>query len=744
MSEKRILIYGVVQGVGFRPTVYRIARALGLKGYVRNNGSNVEVVIDKDHELFIETLKKELPPLAKLDHIEVHDLKKSLATREFVIKESKEGRRDAPIPPDTAMCDDCLREMLDRSDRRYMYPFTNCTNCGARFSVIADMPYDRPNTSMKEFKLCKDCLAEYKDPANRRFHAQTISCWKEGLGYSLFDKKGKVIKCDDPIKEFARRTDDGAIGVVKGWGGMHISCILDRIPAMREWYRRPSKPFAVMVRDLEVAQRFAILDEFSEQLLTSPARPITIVPRREDVPGLDGISPGLGNIGIYLPYGGVHHLLFEHLEADALVMTSANPAGEPMIIDNKESFSLGLDMYLLHNRMIINRVDDSVLIPFEGRRFFIRKSRGYTPLYLPVRYKQIVLSVGPERNVNASISKAGRVYTSQYIGHSYKYHVMEFLEHGTRYLMRLLGIKKLDAVAMDMHPQYPTRAFAKRMAEEFDAPLFEVQHHHAHATSLMLDNGIDKKIACISVDGTGYGPDGTIWGGEILVNDYIGMDRVGTLQAIPLLGGDAAIRDPRRMVFAIREQLNLGNELYPDREASVLKKMMKGSIMTTSLGRVLDALSCWLGIGCARSYDGEPAMRLETFLSQGKPSLESNFKVDIQGSDPAIIQTLPMFKKLDNLLCLHGQHKADLALSFVSALMKAMVGIAAQGAKDTGTKYIGLTGGVSYNLPIVRIVSEEVKKTGMTLLLHDQVPNGDGGISIGQNVNVGERMSNER
>jgi hydrogenase maturation protein HypF len=222
------------------------------------------------------------------------------------------------------------------------------------------------------------------------------------------------------------------------------------------------------------------------------------------------------------------------------------------------------------------------------------------------------------------------------------------------------------------------------------------------------------------------------------------MDRIGTLQAIPLLGGDAAVRDPRRIVFAIREQLRLGNELYPDHEAAVLRKMMKGSVMTTSIGRVLDALSCWLGIGCIRSYDGEPAMRLEIYLSQGKPSLESKFKTDIQGSDPAVIQTLPMFKKLDSLLCLHGQHKADLALSFVSALVKAMVGIAAQGAKDAGTKYIGLTGGVSYNLPIVRIVSEEVKKKGLTLLLHDQVPNGDGGISIGQNVNVGERIINER
>lgn len=739
---KRLLVYGVVQGVGFRPTVYRIADELGLKGYVRNNGSNVEVVVDRDHEMFVSKLKAELPPLARLDRIDVSGFDGKWKYDSFEILKSRRGSRDAPIPPDTALCDDCLKEMFDPKDRRYLYPFTNCTNCGARFSVISDMPYDRPKTSMEPFRLCETCSVEYKDPMNRRFHAQTISCWDEGPRYSLFNKKGKKADIDDPIKEFSIRIDDGDLGIVKSWGGMHIACILERIPDMRKWYGRPYKPFAIMVRDLGTAKRFGQLDEFSEALLVSPERPITIIEKKKGVMEAEQASPGLGNVGLFLPHTGVQHLMFLHLKADALVMTSANPAGEPMLTENEEPYGLGLDWYLLHNRKIVNRVDDSVLIPFKGRKFLIRKSRGYTPLHLPVGYKETVLSVGPERNVSASISKAKRLYTSQYIGHTHRYNVMLFLEHGTRYLMRLLGIKELDAVAMDLHPQYPTRGFAKRMAEELGAPVFEVQHHFAHSTSLMLDNGVEDTIACISIDGTGFGTDGKIWGGEVLVNDLVDYDRVGTLQDIPLLGGDAAVRDVRRVVFALRELLGLESDLFPDDQAEVFRKMMPRAVACTSLGRLLDALSCWLDICCNRTYDGEPAMRLEPYLARGRPKFK--FDVKVEGKGPSVIQTVDMFGQLEELVTSlgtdHARTKADLAHSFVKALMEKMVDLAAAGAEDAGSRYIGLTGGVSYNIPMVRMVNEMMKEKDMELLLHDNVPNGDGGISIGQNVSVGERL----
>jgi hydrogenase maturation protein HypF len=738
---KRLFVHGVVQGVGFRPTVYRIAKELGAKGYVRNNGSNVEVVLDGRHKEFISRLKAELPPLARLDDIEVTEYEGKWSYKDFVILGSRQGSRDAPIPPDTALCDDCLRELMDPTDRRHLYAFTNCTNCGARFSVISDMPYDRPKTAMHDFKLCEECLAEYKDPLNRRFHAQTISCWKEGLGYALYDKDGKRVWSKDPIADFSAHIDEGDLGIMKSWGGMHITSILKNIPDLRRWYERPSKPFAIMVRDLEVARRYAEFGDFEAGLLTSKERPIVILPRKGRT--LEEAGPGLGNIGLFLPYTGVQYLMFKHLKADALVMTSANPAGEPMLTENDDAFGIGLDWYLLHNRRIVNRVDDSVLVPFQGRKFLIRKSRGYTPLFLPIKYDSTILSVGPERNVNASLSKARRLYTSQYIGHTYKYNVMLFLEHGTRYLMRLLGIKDLDAVVMDLHPQYRTRAFAKAMAEEFHADLHEVQHHFAHSTSLMLDNRVEETIACISVDGTGYGNDGKVWGGEVLVNDLRDFKRVGTLQDIPLIGGDAAVRDPKRVVFAIRETLGLGNSAVPDAEADIYRKLMRKSVPTTSLGRVLDALSCWLGIGCVRSYDGEPAMRLEPYLDRGRPAFEKDFEFEVKGSGPSVIQTVPMFDRLEELLCSCGgddKKKADLAHSFVKGLMRSMVQVAVDGARSAGSSYVGLTGGVSYNIPMVKMVKGFVEDSGLKLLLHDDVPNGDGGISVGQNVNVGEIM----
>jgi hydrogenase maturation protein HypF len=736
---KQILIYGVVQGVGFRPTVYRIASELGLNGYVRNNGSNVEVVIDGDPDSFISKLKNELPPLARLDRIEVNELALRKMPKNFGILKSRQGSRDAPIPPDTATCDDCLKEIFNPDDRRYGYPFTNCTNCGARFSVIVDMPYDRPETSMHEFRLCKQCNSEYKDPLDRRFHAQTISCRKDGPRFTLYDRYGNRVKTDNPIRDTAQALDRGDIAVIKGWGGMHIACRIKEIPRLREWYHRPGKPFAIMVRDLETTRKYVKRNDFGEKLLSSPERPVVLLHKSNDL--LEGASPGLGNVGLFLPYSGMHHLLFSHLKEDALVMTSANPAGEPMLLENDEAFDLGLDLYLLHNRRIVNRVDDTVLIPFIGRKFFIRKSRGYTPLSLPVEYDETILSVGPERNVNASISKARQMYTTQYIGHTYKYNVVLFLDHGIRYLMRLLGIEHVDAVGIDLHPQYPTRKVGQELAREFGADVCEIQHHYAHLASLLVDNNLNDRMVCLSVDGTGYGPDGTVWGGEILEGDFLDYNRVGTLESLPLPGGDAAIMDPKRVVFAVKEELGLDNTgLFPDVTADLLRKLGPKSIRTTSLGRVLDALSCWLGIGTVRTYDGEPAMKLERYLEAGKRRFD--FSLDIEGSSPKIVMTKEMFGQLDGYLHkgdVDEQMKADLARSFVCTIVDAMVDLAISTAEDAGLKYVGWSGGVAYNLPMTRMVEERIQRSGMELLMHDNVPSGDGGISVGQNAIIGYR-----
>ena len=759
----RIFFHGVVQGVGFRPTAYRVARSMGAHGYVRNNGSNVEVVVDCDAAEYVETFKKALPPLARIEKVAMEEvshenvakaLGRSGAVDDFTILHSRSGSRDSPIPPDTAMCEPCRRELSDPGNRRHLFPFTNCTDCGARFSVIRDVPYDRANTSMDGFRLCPRCQAEYRDPDNRRFHAQTISCPDDGPRYRLHGADGRLVDCDDPLTEAARRLDAGQVGVVKGWGGMHIVCRLEQCGRLREWYRRPSKPFAVMFRDIGTVERNAEVDEFARGLLNSPQRPIVLLPRKPTCP--EELSPGLGNVGCYLPYSGLHSILFDRIRADALIMTSANPAGEPMLVENEEAFSLGLDFYLLHDRRIINRIDDSVLIPFRGRKLFIRKSRGWVPDGVPVPYPERILSMGAERNVCSAISKDGRLYATQYIGNTTRYDVQLFQAHATRYLMRLLGIPKADEVVVDLHPQYATRKLGLELAEESGAAVREVQHHWAHAASLMLDNGLgkDDKILCLSVDGAGYGPDGTVWGGEVLLAGYGGYERVGTLEDFPLLGGDAAVRDPPRLVFALLEQAGAGRArseggaLVGEEKAAILAKLAKTSPRTSSLGRVLDALACYLGYGTSRTYDGEPAMRLERHLAAGEPSYR--FELEEPKYDGArkarVVRVAPLFGQLDEMARSGGrgwkggmneQEKADLARSFVECLVRQMVDIAADRAETEDIRTIGLSGGVSYNLPFNEMALKRIEQRGFKPLLHDRIPNGDGGISAGQNAIAG-------
>jgi hydrogenase maturation protein HypF len=763
----RIVFYGVVQGVGFRPTAYRVARAMGLRGYVRNNGSNVEVVVDGKAPEYVEAFRGALPPLARIEDVKFEDIdeetvRKALGHSKdvagFSIVHSKSGSRDSPIPADTAMCDACRRELMDAANRRHLFPFTNCTDCGARFSVIRDVPYDRKNTSMEEFKLCPACQSEYKDPENRRFHAQTISCPDDGPRYTLYDSGKRAVAKETAVEDAAGRLDAGQIGVIKGWGGMHIVCRLEECGRLREWYKRPSKPFAVMFRDLETLRGYAVTDECSERLLISPQRPIVLLPRNAKFP--EPISPGLGNVGCYLPYSGLHHILFDKMETDALIMTSANPAGEPMLLENGEAFSLGLDFYLLHDRRIINRIDDSVLIPFRGRKLFIRKSRGWVPDGISVPYKDRILATGAERNVASAVSKDGKLYATQYIGNTTRYNVHRFQQHATRYLMKLLGIPKVEDVVVDLHPQYATRRLGMELAGEFGAPVHEVQHHWAHAASLMLDNGLgrDESIMCLSVDGAGYGPDGTVWGGEVLLARYEGYERVGTLEDFPLIGGDAAVREPPRLVLALLEQAGIGwerwehSKLIGQEKAGIFAKLSKASLRTSSLGRVLDALACYLGIGTTRTYDGEPAMRLERHLAAGKPLYRfEHEEPKYDGVRKArVVQVTPLFRQLDEMAKRGGRgakdglderEKADLARSFVECLVVQMVDIAADRAEKEGIRRIGLSGGVSYNLPFNQMAIGRMEQRGFEPLLHDRIPNGDGGISAGQNAIAGMMKS---
>ncbi len=727
----KLIFKGVVQGVGFRPTIYRIAKKLNLNGYVLNKGSEVEVVIDKKKDEFIKQVKDHLPSIAKIT--EIIEKNDNRTFDDFKILHSEKGERQSLIPIDVGICNDCLKELLDEKDRRYHFPFTNCTVCGARYSLVKDVPYDRERTSMDVFKLCRDCQQEYKNPLNRRYHAQTISCPKCGPKYNLYDKKKKDLGEKHAIKRFANQIDAGKIGVIKSWGGMHLCCNLSQISRFRGWYGRPQKAFALMVRDLETAKKYANINEDEKKKLLSKSRPIVLLNKIN----CEEVSPGLNTIGLFLPYTGLHHLLFSYLKSDALVMTSSNIPGEAMITTDEEAFSIDADIYLLHNRSIPNRVDDSVVRLWKDNTFFIRRSRGYVPEPIAVSYNNRILSVGAGENITGAISHNKSVYATQYIGNSKYYSTLEFLEDSLNYLIKLIMKKpKIDAIVQDLHPGYDSRKIAKKFSEEFSVPLFEVQHHWAHAVSLLVDRNIKESVV-LTLDGLGYGSDGTYWGGEILISNFEEFDRVGHLGYIPLLGGDQATRDPRRLVFAVFKKFDI-EKFFTGDEASILSKLMDKSPQSCSLGRVLDTLSCYLNICTKRTYDGEPAMKLEKYLSVGESKYSFNSEVK-----NGVVGTIDLFRQLDEMINkpLTEKEKADFVFSFVKTILDDLTNIAIDYTDNLGIKNVGLTGGVSYNIPIVEMIEKQVEKAGLKLTVHNQIPNGDGGISIGQNAIIGNKLN---
>lgn len=725
----RIVFHGVVQGVGFRPAIVKIANDLGLAGSVRNTGSNVEVIVDSRHDDFIRAVKANLPPLARVDKIEEFDDGPANVSDGFVILPSGRGKRNSQIPPDAMICHNCLAELRSVEDRRFGFPFTNCTDCGARFSIISDIPYDRPLTTMGEFRMCPKCRAEYDEPGNRRFHAQTISCPDCGPHYSLFDADRQMV--EGGTREFTARIARGEFGVLKGWGGSHIICTLAGIPEMRKWYGRDQKPFAIMARDIESARRYAVIGRGEERLLEGRARPIVLLKKKQEAEVLAMVSPGLDNVGIMLPYSAVHHILFSELaseDIDALVMTSANPGGEPMAIDEPYILRLGFKNHLLHNRRIANRCDDSLVIHHAGQNYFIRKSRGFVPepIGMQVDGGPEILALGAQENLTAAVSSGGWIYPTQYIGNGAKYGVIEYLETAARHMMKLRGVSSVDAIAIDMHPGYRNRKLAARLSEEFDAPVHEFQHHWAHAASLLADARLDEAVV-LTLDGTGYGDDGKAWGGEIMAATFSGYERLAHLQELPLLGGEAAVKDVRRLQFAVEEMLGRDSQLFSEAERQTFRAIKDDAPRTTSMGRVLDALSTALGICDRRTYDGEPAMKLEPWLDA---SVSDEYF--LAGTQSGAIDTLGLFRTLFDLMDDGVTDRKMLASGFVRALVREMSNQAARAAQGRGIKHIGITGGVSYNIPVVDMFMHELDILNYDLVRHNNVPNGDGGISVGQ------------
>lgn len=711
----RATVHGTVQGVGFRPAVYRSAIRVGASGRVWNDGSSVIIDSDRCTEL-LEDLLSNLPPLARVESVKTDDTEYTGGKGFTIVHSSGEGS-GASIPADSAVCDRCVAEMFSQG-RRHLYPFTTCTDCGPRFTLLRGMPYDRPLTSMDAFPMCPECGREFSDPSDRRFHHQTICCPVCGPRYRLELPDGTTV-ADDPIGHLAQMLDEGRRAVVKGWGGMHICCTLDVIDDMREWYGRRYKPFAIMARDMDALRSYADPTPEEESLLTSPSRPIVLV-RKVPSGETEAASPGLDNIGMFLPYTGMHHILFSRLEHDALVMTSANLPGEPMVTDDVRAKELGADAYLLHDQPILNRADDTVLRVFGDRTQYLRRSRGSIPFGLDIGMTGDAVGLGAQENLTGAVASGGRIWPTQYIGNGEKIGVPEYLEEAVRTQIRFVGCRP-QAVAVDLHPGYANRRFGRALAEEYGAELVEVQHHWAHAASLMADNGIDSCVA-LTLDGTGHGDDGMAWGGEVLASDYLGYRRVAHLEYIPLLGSERALYDLRRLRFAIDAMNGTENRDFSDRDAAVLTKLMDKSVRSSSMGRLLDALAYSLGVCTQRTYDGEPAMRLEPLLARGR--LVDGFETETVGG---VVRTAHLFDRIG-----HGERPEDAAYSIVYNVMHELVESAVAAADSEGIQHIGMTGGVSVNTTISRMFKDMVISSLHPTAMHEDVPNGDGGVSVGQ------------
>ncbi len=714
----KLILKGTVQGVGFRPTVYRVAKSLGLNGYVKNMGGKVEVVIDGDEESFIKELKERLPPLAKIEEIEKHE--SSVPSEGFKIISSTSGKKESStIPVDTALCGECIEEMKKEGDRRESYAFTNCTNCGARYSAIYSLPYDREKTTMDPFPMCEDCEDEYTDPLDRRFHAQTVSCPECGPEYTLYDENKREI---GGISDFVDLIEEGEIGIAKSWGGMHIVCKLEQIPELREIYGRPQKPFAVMVPDLETADKYAYIER--EELLKGPRRPIMVYQKKDlEDEILDHVAPGLPTVGIMLPYTGFHHLLFEKSDLNAVVMTSANLPGEPMVVDNEDAFELPFDHLLLHNREIANRVDDSLVRTHGEEAFLIRRSRGYVPSAIEFEDSRI-MAAGADKDGCFALASDGFLYASQYLGDLKSYAASRFYEDTVDHLMSLLGMDDLESVAVDLHPKYQSRKLGLDFAERFNTKIHEVQHHWAHGASLLLEHDLDE-IITIAIDGTGYGEDGNSWGGEVLYCDKERYERMNHLENFPLLGGEKAVKEPERLVYAIKRKRGLKDDHFDEEKRNVLDNMMDDSVKTSSFGRLLDAISSGLGVCKTRSYEGEPAMKLEKTLMMGDSVKDYDVKIE----DKEIKTLDPFLEMLTDDI-----PKRDRAFSYVKSVSEALARSAVLACEKKGVDAIGISGGVSYNRPIVKSVSSYLEREGYGLLVHDKIPNGDMGVPFGQAV----------
>jgi hydrogenase maturation protein HypF len=727
MPERiQVRLRGIVQGVGFRPFVYNLAQRLNLAGHVRNDSSGLIAEVEGEGaaiEAFLEALGREQPPLAWIQDRAVTSLPPDGGGGFRILESVAQSGKFALVSPDIATCDACLADCTDAGKRRYGYAFTNCTNCGPRYTIIRDIPYDRPHTTMADFAMCGACRAEYENPADRRFHAQPNACPACGPALSA------------SIAEAQGRLAAGEILAIKGLGGFHLACDA-RNPAaverLRARKRRSDKPFAVMVASLEAARELCLVDETAARALGGPRHPIVILPRREDAGLAEDIAPGNPTLGVMLPYTPLHHLLFRGAAFGALVMTSGNLSEEPIVVENHDArHRLGrvADWFLDHNRDIYMRADDSVVRVFEGRERVMRRSRGYAPETLDLgRDLPELLACGGELKNVFCLTKGTHAILSQHVGDLENYETLVFFEETLANLRKLFRVTPV-AVAHDLHPGYLSTKYALGLE---GLEKIGVQHHHAHIAACMAENGLTGEVIGVAMDGTGYGLDGAIWGGEFLVASYAEFTRRAHLRYVPLAGGDTAVREPWRSALGYVGPAPLQGRVGDVRLRAVERMIATGTntVMTSSCGRLFDAVAALAGLRCEVNFEGQAAIELEAIAD---PSCEERYEFDIAGEEVD-------FRAMMERIARDRGPAPVVAARFHNTLAAAILEMCLRMRRESGIGRVCLSGGTFQNMRLLGLAARALRAAGFELFLHRRVPPNDGGIALGQAAIAAERM----
>ncbi len=733
----RIMIEGTVQGVGFRPFIYQLASQFKLNGTVHNGVQGVEIIVScskEELEGFTQAITRRLPPLSSIDTLEVAQIESRDFSDFQILKSDNSGEKTARIPPDVSICSECEKELFDPSNRRYGYPFITCTHCGVRYSIIYDLPYDRVNTSMKFFKMCKACEEEYTNPLDRRYHAQPIGCWECGPTLKLIDNVGRVpLIPTNEIDKVVELLSEGKIIAVKGVGGYHLMCDAtneEAILKLRERKQRPAKPFAVMVKDMEMAREFGEINTLEEKLLTSRERPIVLLQSKGNHKGLPlQVAPNISRIGLFLPYAPLHLLILDKLQ-HPLVATSANVTDEPICtnLEDLEKLQGVYDYVLEHNRDIVNGCDDSVVMVVGEQEVILRRARGYAPvsIKLPFTLKEHVLAMGANQKSTIAIGFENQAILSPHIGDLDSIGSVEYYEKNIRTLERMYGFQA-DVIVHDKHPYYEsTKVAILRQAQEPMTELVEVQHHYAHILSVMAEKQLAGKVFGVAFDGTGYGDDGNLWGGEFMVCDYEGYERVAHLNYFKLLGGDKAIKEPRRVALSVLFDL-YGEETLalqtPTTKAfsevelrTYFTAWQKGlnAPLSSSLGRLFDAVASLLDVCQVMSFEGESGILLEALYDD---SIEGYYGFEYKEGK------IDFLSMIETLLT---ESNASVAVSkFFHTLVEMIAVIYAPYDLP-----LVLSGGVFQNRVLLALVYERFPEA----MISNAIPPNDGGIALGQVV----------